>query len=136
MTTSGPIALITFSKRDQEQVQVFSTKINRDCAPWDGAAFTVSISYRPASDIYVSIWQQPDKNFPSAFTFPDETGRIGYVYILPEIDPLIQLRGKVNFQRIERGIPVEGSFDFQDESGHRYKGKFIAEWGNEAVVCG
>ena len=130
------IALFTFSTRNQEPAQVFPASINRDCAPWDGSAFTMSFRYDPVTTITVSIWQSPDIKFPTTFTFPDETGQVGYAYILPELDPLEQLTGKVTFWRVEQGIPIEGEFNFMTVSGKQFKGKFIADWGNEVVYCG
>ena len=83
-----------------------------------------------------SIWQSPDINFPSTFSFPDETGQVGHAYILPELDPLQQLSGEVFFGRVDRESPVEGRFDFVTETGRQFKGQFEAKWGNEIVYCG
>lgn len=127
------IAFFTFPKRDQETTQVFPATIGRDCAPWDGSAFTVSIRYDFASTIAISIWKSPDIKLPSTFSFPDETGGVGEAYILSELDPL---SGKVFFQRVDRESPVEGEFDLRDESGKRFKGKFSAEWEHKPVYCG
>ena len=130
------IASFTFSTRNQQPVQVFPATINRDCAPWDGAAFTVSIPYDSGSVINISIWQSPDIKFPSTFSFPDETGQIGFAYTLPELDPLEELTGKVTFWRVEQDVPVEGEFNFMTQRGKQFNGKFKAEWGNEVVYCG
>jgi hypothetical protein len=127
------ITFFTFPKRDQETTQVFPAAIGRDCAPWDGSAFTLSIQYDPASTIMISIWQSPDIKLPSTFSFPEETGRVGEAYILPELDPL---SGKVFFRRVDRENPVEGEFDLRDESGKRFKGMFIAEWEHKPLYCG
>jgi hypothetical protein len=96
----------------------------------------MSFRYDPVTTITISIWQSPDIKFPTTFTFPDETGQVGYAYILPELDPLEQLTGKVTFWRVEQGIPIEGEFNFMTVSGKQFKGKFIADWGNEVVYCG
>ncbi|MCI0554265.1 MAG: hypothetical protein L0287_25230 [Anaerolineae bacterium] len=130
------IAWYTYPKRNQEPAQVFPATINRDCAPWDGAAFTLSIPTEDGIIIYVSIWQSPDIKLPVTFTFPDETGQIGFAYIIPDLDPLQQLSGEVFFWRVEEGIPVEGEFNFTTESGKQFKGKFKAEWGDQVVYCG
>lgn len=74
--------------------------------------------------------------FPATFSFPDETGQVGYTYILPEFDSLIQLSGEVTFRHVEQGIPVEGTFDLRDKSGNHFKGIFNAEWGSEVAICG
>ena len=130
------IAWYTFSTRNQAAISVFPATINRDCAPWDGSAFTVSVPMKDGAIIYISIWQSPDISLPVTFSFPDETGQIGFAYILPELDPLQQLSGEVSFRRVEEGNPVEGEFDFTTESGRRFNGKFKAEWGNVAAMCG
>jgi hypothetical protein len=130
------IALFTFSARDREPVQVFPATINRDCAPWDGAAFTVSFRYDSITTITISIWQSPGFAFPVTFSFPDETMRVGIAYSLPELDPLEELTGKVTFWRVEEGSPVEGEFNFVTERGKQFKGKFKAEWGNQIAMCG
>ena len=129
------ITWISFSTRDQGPAQVFPATINRDCAPWDGSAFTVSVPI-DGELINISIWQSPDIKLPARFSFPDETGQIGFAYILPELDPLQQLSGDVFFLRVEDGIPVEGEFDLLTEAGQQFKGKFEAQWGNEIVYCG
>ena len=130
------IAWFIYSSRSQEPVQVFPATINRDCAPWDGAAFTVLIPYDSTITISLSIWQLPDIKLPVTFTFPDETGQIGSAYILTELDHLQELDGEVSFTRVEEGIPVEGEFNLTNESGKQFKGRFEAEWGNQVVYCG
>ena len=130
------IALFTFSTRNQGAIQVFPATINRDCAPWDGTAFTVSFRYDPITTITISIWQSPSFTFPVTFSFPDETMRVGIAYSLPELDPLEELTGKVTFWRVEEGIPVEGEFNFTAERGGRFKGRFKAYWGNQIAMCG
>ena len=130
------IALFIYSSRNQDPMQVLPATINRDCAPWDGGAFTVSIPFDATTILTISIWQSPDIKFPVTFSFPDATGQIGIAYILPELGPLQQLSGEISFWRVAEGIPVEGEFSFTTVSGRQFKGKFEAEWGNEIVYCG
>ena len=130
------IAFFTFSKRNQETIQVFPATIGRDCAPWDGGAFTLSVRYDSTSTIIISIWKSPDIKFPTKFSFPDETGVVGHAYILSETDPHIPLSGKVFFRRVDQESPVVGEFDLTDGSGKRFKGQFSATWKNEVVACG
>ena len=130
------IALFIHASRNQEPLLIFPATINRDCAPWDGAAFTLSIPVEDRIIIHVSIWQSPDIKLPVTFSFPDETGQVGFAYILPELDPLQKLNGEISFWRVEEGTPVEGEFSFTTESGQQFKGSFTAEWGNEVVYCG
>jgi len=117
-------------------MQVFPATTNRDCAPWDGAAFTMSFPYDSITTIAISIWQPPSFTFPVTFSFPDETIRVGIAHSLPELDPHEGLMGTVTFRRVEEGIPAEGEFNFMTENRKNFKGKFFAEWGNQIVMCG
>jgi hypothetical protein len=131
----GSVWLFT---RDVPQVssQLFPAVINRDCAPWDGSAFTVSITHPSGTIIFISIWQSPDMPFPVTFSFPDETGQVGTAYILPELGPFQPLTGEAWFQHVEQGMPVTGRFHVRSEAGVQWEGRFVAEWGNEIVYCG
>lgn len=130
------IAVSIYASRNREPLQIFPATINRDCAPWDGAAFTLLIPYDSSTTISISVWQSPDIKLPVTISFPDETGQVGFAYILPELDPLQQLNGEISFWRVEDGTPVEGKFSFTTGSGQQFKGSFTAEWGNEVVYCG
>ncbi|MDX1378380.1 MAG: hypothetical protein R3307_05995 [Anaerolineales bacterium] len=132
------ITYFTYSARDKEPLQTFPATIDNDCAPWDGTAFTISVQYDPATVIYISIWRAPDIRFPSTFPMPDdvEAEQDGYAYILPELGPFVPLNGEVSLERVEAGKPVEGRFSFTSGRGDHFEGQFIAEWGNEMVLCG
>ena len=130
------IVWFTFSMRNQEPEQIFDATINRDCAPWDGSAFTVSIPMNNGARIDVSIYQSPDIRLPVTFSFPDKTIKIGNAVYLPPVGSPEQLTGKVSFQHVEQGIPVEGELNLHTETGQQFREKFIAEWGNEIVYCG
>ena len=71
------LALFTFFARDEASLPMFSATVHRDCAPWDGVAFTVSIPYHSESVITISIWKSPDIKFPTTFSLPDEAGQVG-----------------------------------------------------------
>jgi hypothetical protein len=133
---SGIWIFYSLTPAGQTPAQTFPAIINRDCAPWDGGAFTMSFRYDPITTITISIWQSPSFPLPITFSFPDETRKAGTVYAVQELDPLEELTGKVTFWRVEQGIPVEGEFNLNAASGKHFKGKFRAEWGNEIVYCG
>src|ERR671919_392670 len=95
-----------YALQDPEPMPVLPATINQDCAPWDGSAFTVSIPSSERTIINVSIWQSPDIKLPATFSFPDETGQIGFAYILTEPDHIQELVGEVSFSRVEEEIPV------------------------------
>ena len=119
-----------------ETPPALSAKIDRDCAPWDGPAFTISFPYDSVTSIMISIWQAPSLAFPAAFSFPDETMRIGTAYVARKLAPLEGLSGKVWLPRLEPGKSIEGRFSFRSERGERLDGVFLAEWGNLVVYCG
>ena len=122
--------------KDPEVIRVFTARINRACAPWDGAAFTVFISYDPFSEIEISLWRAPNIEYPTTFSFPDLTGKVGDAIYQPQVGELQQLSGKVFFQRVEESSPVSGEFDLRSVNGNRYRGRFNAIWENHIVLCG
>ncbi|HAV77508.1 MAG TPA: hypothetical protein DCX53_09180 [Anaerolineae bacterium] len=130
------VASFTFFSRSQKTAPTFPATINRDCAPWDGAAFTLFIPIDQGSSIYISIWQEPDFGLPVTFHFPDETMQPGTATYVLQLSHSEQLTGKISFRNIVQGNLVDGSFDFVSDSGIQLKGKFEARWGNEVVYCG
>jgi hypothetical protein len=116
--------------------QVFTATINRDCAPWDAAAFTVSIPLSDGATIHISIYRSPDLKLPASFSFPDETMREGNAWLLPPVGLPEQLAGSVSFQRVDEAMPVEGGFQFSSEAGAQFEGRFVAEWGHQIIYCG
>ena len=125
-----------YTRETQAPARAFPATVNRDCAPWDGGAFTISIPFHDVSTIQISIYRSPDIKLPSSFSFPDESSREGNAsLLLPGASPQ-RLAGKVWFQRVEEGTPVEGRFEFRSEAGVKFEGKFVAEWGDEIIYCG
>src|SRR5215207_9595023 len=62
-----------FRSHIKSPAHVFPATVDRDCAPWDGSAFTVSIPLPDGSTISISIYWSPDIKLPSRYSFPDET---------------------------------------------------------------
>lgn len=134
----GGIYYVFTSLSNQEPAQVFPATVNRDCAPWDGAAFTVAVRHGSGNVIYITIWQAPDIKFPTTFPMPDdaEAEQDGHAYILPELGPFTPLHGEVSFQGLSVGEPVGGRFRLTSAGGEVFEGRFIAEWGDQVVYCG
>src|SRR5688572_14531148 len=130
------VALFVYSMQLLERLTSFSATINRDCAPWDGAAFTVSIPYDTVSVIMISIWRSPDFKIPGTFSLPNEARQVGSAYIVSQLDPLIPLKGEVSFQRAGGTGPIAGRFSLTSERGETFAGKFMAEWGRPMSLCG
>jgi hypothetical protein len=121
---------------EPEPLPVFPATVNRDCAPWDGSAFTVQVPLQDGRTIYISIWKSPEFHRPVRFTFPDSTGQVGNAMLVPAIGTPNPLSGDVTFQGVEREMAVQGQYDLSRENGENFKGKFVAEWGNDIVLCG
>jgi hypothetical protein len=121
--------------RVEEPLPLFPARVDRDCAPWDGAAFTMSIPLDKET-ITISIYQPPNIQRFVRFSFPDETLREGHALLVLPVDVPETLTGQVSFQRVEQGVPVDGQFDLSTEGGRHFKGTFLADWGNETVYCG
>ena len=129
-------ALYTFTTRKQEPTQVFSATVNRDCAPWDGSAFSVSIPISDGTLIYISIWQSPDIIFPKSFSFPDDTGQVGSVMYQSVNGEYETLSGRVWFEGVSEEKPIEGRFSLKSERGGQFEGQFIAVWDHQIIMCG
>jgi len=129
-------SLVSHFIPSHELTRVFPATIKRDCAPWDGAAFTVSIPYNSGSTIYISIWQSPDMKLPRIFTFPDEIGGNGSASYLIRFSYSTQLSGKVFFQSVFPDKTVKGWFDLVTEADQPLRGKFAAEWDDTQAYCG
>ncbi|HKG54125.1 MAG TPA: hypothetical protein VKB04_07670, partial [Anaerolineales bacterium] len=129
------LAMYALARRSQIPEQTFSATINRDCAPWDGSAFTVSIPME-GKGIAISIYQSPEIEHPTTFLFAEDTLSTGNALLILPLGSPQQLTGKVSFQNVARDTPVKGQFDLVTNSGKHFKGKFSAEWKNEIVLCG
>ncbi len=116
----------------QTPLPIFQATVNHDCAPWDGGAFTILIPYDSASTLQVSIWEPVELDRLVTFSFPDESGRVGYA-VLNTGEPL---NGKVSLRNLREGTQMEGEFDLSTDSGTRFNGKFIATWGDFVPLCG
>jgi hypothetical protein len=130
------VALFTFSARNQEPAQVFPATVNRDCAPWDGSAFRVSVPLKDGTVIDIAIWQVPDIKFSKTFSFPDDTGQVGNASLRSASDEYQQLSGTVFFQRVDVESPVAGRFELVTEDGQRFEGHFEAKWEDQMALCG
>jgi hypothetical protein len=130
------VLLFALLSLDGETLPIFPATINRDCAPWDGAAFTVLIPLEEGETIQISIYRSPDIQLPSRYSFPDASMQEGHAQLLLPVDAPEPLTGNVTFQRVEQGATVQGQFGLATQTGRQLQGEFLAEWGNEIVYCG
>ena len=115
---------------------VYDATINRDCAPWDGAAYTITIPNQVGSAIIVSIWKSPTLLSPITYSFPDSSGRVGTAIHQSALGSSQPLSGKITLQPFEAEGSVVGGFNFTSENGEQFNGNFKAKWGNEIALCG
>ena len=128
-------ALFTAMTSVQPRERAFPAVIRHDCSPWDWAAFTISIPVESRT-IQISVWRSPAIKLPVVFSFPDETGKSGYAFLLHSQGDSEELSGRVTFEGVSTENPVEGRFDFISETGEKFTGKFTAAWDREIVMCG
>lgn len=130
------VAVFAFEIRNQQLAQLFSATVRRDCAPWDGSAFRVSVPLEGGAVIDISIWQAPDIKFSKTFMFPDDTGQVGNVSLLLANGEYETLRGEVRFEGVSEGKPLAGRFNLKSERGGVYVGQFEALWDDQIALCG
>jgi hypothetical protein len=128
-------AYYVYSKWNQEPLPVFAATIRRDCAPWDGSAFTVAMPM-DGGVIDISIYESPDFNFPKSYSLPDQSGRDGNALLLVPAGVPEALSGRVSFESVAEESPVTGEFDLRTKMGRQFKGKFIAAWDPQPALCG
>lgn len=125
------------AKREDDSDPLPAT-VTRDCAPWDGSAFTISIPAgdpRP-SNVEISIWHSPDLAGPVIISFPDETGRDGTALYRPAFGDPQPMQGWASLLAVHGDHPVEGRFSLATENGNKFSGRFRATWGSEIIFCG
>ncbi|MCC6299970.1 MAG: hypothetical protein IT314_11780 [Anaerolineales bacterium] len=125
-----------YDLQNQAPTRTFTATAKRDCAPWDGSAFTVTFQYDAETIIDITIWKSPEITSPSSFRFTDDEGQVGNALISSGGGAFVPMRGKVWFERVEEGVPVEGRFSLTSESGVLHEGGFVAEWESQIVYCG
>jgi hypothetical protein len=130
------VATVTFTTRDHESGQVLPATINRDCAPWDGPAFRVTIPWEAGSHIDISIWQAPEIKFGKTFTFPATDGQAGNASYWSAAGNYEPLHGSVSFQGVEEASSVRGRFELESEAGRHLEGQFTAQWQSQLALCG
>jgi len=122
-----------------------AAKIQGDCAPWDGAAFRVTIpgaTIAPNIDsaaISISIWKAPRIPSRTTFLFTDGRGGVadsGAAVLWSRGGHAERLRGSVTFQSVSGDAPVDGAFDLTAKSGAKFSAEFHATWNHVRMFCG
>lgn len=113
----------------------------RDCAPWDGAAFTVAVGRPGQKDVdraqpwlRIAIWHEASIRNPVTYRFPDTDGKTGAVQYGGTAFPSVT--GTVSFTRAVFGDDLDGSFAFVAPDGQKIVGRFHGRWSPDVAVCG
>ena len=109
----------------QAPAQVFPATVDRDCAPWDGSAFTVSIPLSDTSTISISIYRSPDIKLPSSYSFSDETMSEGHAYLLLPDGLPEQLAGGCGSSAWRRGYPSKAASSSEPRQVSSSKGNLL-----------
>ena len=112
-----------------------------DCAPWDGAAFTIAIG-QPGSKsvdaehawLMISIWHPAASRHAATYRFPDRDGKTGAVQYNGTAFPSVT--GTVSFPRATVADEISGAFDFIAPDGRRLAGPFRGKWSPRRAMCG
>jgi len=123
--------------RQRASAHAYTASIQQDCAPWDGAAFSVKVPLENGDVIDIAIWEAPSIQFEKTFSFGEEPSQVGYASLAHAVDSGEQLTGTVSFAYVDLDQPVEGEFVL-DTIGSRqhFAGQFHAEWLERTMLCG
>src|SRR5262252_57043 len=111
--------------------------IQGDCAPWDGAAFRVTIpgatlgTQLDSASIGIAIWKSPHITRRTTFRFADGHSAVpdsGAAVLWSKGGKAERLRGSITFESVTSDAPVDGSFDLTSKSGMRFTASFHATW--------
>ena len=119
--------------------------IQGDCAPWDGAAFRVTIpaatlgTQKDSASIGIAIWKSPHIASRTTFRFADGTSPVpdsGAAVLWSKGGQAERLRGSVTFDSVSSDAPVDGAFELTSKSGSRFAAQFHATWLKVRMFCG
>ena len=131
------VAWYVYPERPQELTHDYTATVRQDCAPWDGAAFSVKIPLGNNDIIDIAIWEAPTIQSEKTFSFLEEPSQAGYANLAHSAESGEQLIGTVSFTYVEPGNPVEGKFELKTlDSRQQFAGRFHAVWVKQFMLCG
>src|SRR5215212_3684922 len=101
------VAWYVYPERQQEPTPNYAATVQKDCAPWDGAAFSVKIPLDNNDIIDIAIWEAPTIQSEKTFSFLEEPSQAGYANLAHSAELGEQLIGRVSFTPVAPGSPVE-----------------------------
>lgn len=123
----------------QEAVAV--AHIARTCAPWDGAAFSVSVPLREGADpgalpaLRVMVWSPPRFEHARTVVFADGDNRTGVAQYAESEERATPLTGEATFRQAADG-GIEGTLRLIAADGRRFERRFRGPLDPGVVMCG
>jgi len=115
--------------------------IARACAPWDGAAFSVSVPLREGADpaalpaLRVMVWSPPRFERERTVVFADGDDRTGVAQYAESEDRATPLTGEATFRQTADG-GLEGTLRLKAADGRRFERRFRGRLDDRRVMCG
>jgi hypothetical protein len=110
--------------------------INRDCAPWDGPAFTILVPQAGGDQVIISIWSAPDFRGRTTHTFAKDPDRVGSAGLRDPAGNWRPLTGTAVLGAVQPGQPVQGEYRLLLATGEVFSQSFLAEWESLQALCG
>lgn len=116
-------------------------RIARACAPWDGAAFSVSVPLREGADatalpaLRVRVWSPPRFEHARTVVFGDGDDRTGVAQYAESEDRAMPLTGEATFRQAADG-GIEGTLRLKAADGRRFERRFRGPLDPGQVMCG
>lgn len=120
---------------------VATAQIARTCAPWDGAAFTVSVPLGNDADpaalpaLQLSVWSSPQFDGERKIVFAEGDDRTGAASYAETVERATPLTGEATFRQAADGS-IEGTLRLKAADGRRFERRFRGRLGDRAVMCG
>lgn len=119
---------------------IAAAHIARTCAPWDGAAFSVSVPVGHGVDpaalpaLQLSVWSSPQFDGERTVVFADGDDRAGLAFHVETPERTTPLTGEVTFRQAADG-GIEGTLRLKDADGRRFERRFRGRLDGGAVMC-
>lgn len=120
---------------------VATARIARTCAPWDGAAFTVSVPAGNGVDpaalpaLQLSVWSSPQFDGERKVVFAEGDDRTGVAMYAETADHATPLTGEATFRQAADGS-IEGTLRLKAADGRRFEQRFHGRLDDRVVMCG
>ena len=120
---------------------VATARIARTCAPWDGAAFTVSVHVGHGVDpaalpgLQLSVWSSPQFDGERKVVFAEGDDRSGLAFYAETAEHTTPLTGEATFRQAADGS-IEGTLRLKAADGRRFERRFRGRLDPGTVMCG